>query len=44
MRAFQEEGRTVLASVTLMKGITGFKVTVPTIGIIGEGRGHVTAT
>ena len=33
MRAFEEEERNVLVSVTLMKGITGFKVTVPTIGI-----------
>ena len=32
MCAFKEEGRSVLISVTLMKGITGYK-TVPTIGI-----------
>ena len=28
MRAFKEEERSVLISVTLMKGITGYKVTV----------------
>ena len=33
MRAFKEEERSVLISVTLMKGITGYKITVPTIGI-----------
>ena len=33
MRAFKEEKRSVLISVTLMKGITGYKITVPTIGI-----------
>ena len=33
MRAFKEEKRGVLISVTLMKGITGYKITVPTIGI-----------
>ena len=32
MCAFKEEERSVLISVTLMKGITGYK-TVPTIGI-----------
>ena len=32
MHAFKEEERNVLISVTLMKGITGYK-TVPTIGI-----------
>ena len=33
MCAFKEEERSVLISVTLMKGITGYKITVPTIGI-----------
>ena len=33
MRAFKEEERSVLISVTLMKEITGYKITVPTIGI-----------
>ena len=32
MRAFKEEERSVLISVTLMKGITGYK-TVPATGI-----------
>ena len=31
--AFKEEERSVLVSVTLKKGTTGSKVTVPTIGI-----------
>ena len=35
MRAFKEgeEERSVLISVTLMKGISGYKITVSTIGI-----------
>ena len=33
MCAFKEEERSVLISVTLMKGITGYKITVSTIGI-----------
>ena len=33
MRAFKEEERSVLISVTLMKGITGYKISVPTFGI-----------
>ena len=33
MCAFKEEERSVLISVTLMKGITVYKITVPTIGI-----------
>ena len=32
MHAFKEEERSVLISVTLMKGITGYKITVSTIG------------
>ena len=32
MRAFKEEERSVLLSVTLMKGITGYKTTVSNIG------------
>ena len=30
---FKEEGRSVLISVTLIKAITGYKITVSTIGI-----------
>ena len=33
MCAFKKEERSVLISVTLMKGITGYKITVSTIGI-----------
>ena len=33
MCAFKEEERSVLISVALMKGITGYKITVSTIGI-----------
>ena len=33
MCAFKEEEQSVLISVTLMKGITGYKITVSTIGI-----------
>ena len=33
MCAFKEEERSFLISVTLMKGITGYKITVSTIGI-----------
>ena len=33
MCVFKEEERSVLISVTLMKGITGYKITVSTIGI-----------
>ena len=33
MHAFKEEERSVLISVTLMKEITGYKITVSTIGI-----------
>ena len=32
MCVFKEEERSVLISVTLMKGITGYKITVSTIG------------
>ena len=33
MCAFKEEERSVLISVTLMEGITGYKITVSAIGI-----------
>ena len=33
MRAFKEEERSVLISVTLKKGITGYKINASTIGI-----------